>query len=83
MFSLLDAKYNKRSVKLLKLDFLFRIIFLIFSELLDPPGSLSFIYFFFFLIKNFSILDVGCLTGHFLFSFKKRLNQNFHLWVKS
>mgnify|MGYP001440383538 CR=1 FL=1 len=28
-------------------------------------------------LKNFSILDVGCLTGHFYFSFKKRINKKF------
>lgn len=28
-------------------------------------------------MTNFSILDVGCLTGHFYYSFKKRLKKNF------
>jgi len=29
-------------------------------------------------LKNFSILDVGCLTGHFYRTFKKRIRQKFH-----
>ena len=28
-------------------------------------------------LKNFSILDVGCLTGHFYLSLKKRINKKF------
>ena len=39
-FSLLAAIYNNKSVFLLKLDLLFKINFLIFSEFGLPPGSL-------------------------------------------
>ena len=39
-FSLLADKYNKRSVFLLNDVLLLRMRFLIFSELLFPPGSL-------------------------------------------
>ena len=42
MFSLLAAKYNNKSVLLLKSDLLLRISFLIFSEFGLPPGSLIF-----------------------------------------
>jgi ubiquinone/menaquinone biosynthesis C-methylase UbiE len=28
-------------------------------------------------LKDFSILDVGCLTGHFFYSFNKRIKKNF------
>jgi ubiquinone/menaquinone biosynthesis C-methylase UbiE len=30
------------------------------------------------LINNFSILDVGCLTGHFYRTFKKKIKKNFY-----
>ena len=47
IFSLLDERYNNKSVFLLKVDLLLRIRFLIFSELILPPGSLILINFFF------------------------------------
>lgn len=28
-------------------------------------------------LKNFSLLDVGCLTGHFFYTFKKKIKNNF------
>ena len=42
IFSLLALKYKSKSVFLLNFDFWFNINFLIFSELLLPPGSLIF-----------------------------------------
>ena len=51
MFSLLEAKYKKRSVYLLKLDLLFKINFLIFSEFFEPPGSLNLTKLIFFFFK--------------------------------
>ena len=51
IFSLRAAKYKSKSVYILKLDFLFKINLLIFSELRLPPGSLIFMYLIFFLSK--------------------------------
>ena len=51
IFSLLAAKYKRRSVFVLKVDFLFKINFLIFSAFLDPPGSLNYIKRTFFLLR--------------------------------
>ena len=54
-FSLLAARYKSKSVFTLKLDFLFKINFLIFSEFKLPPGSLIFKYLTLFLSKNLEI----------------------------
>ena len=60
MFSLLDAKYKKRSVYLLKLDLLFKINFLIFSEFFEPPGSLSLTKLIFFSLND--LLHSQCVN---------------------
>ncbi len=55
------AKYKSRSVSTLKLDFLFKINLLIFSELKLPPGSLICIYFILFLSKKLETLLIWWL----------------------
>ncbi len=56
-FICLDDKINNRSVFLLKLDLLFNISFLIFSELTLPPGSRILIKLIFFCFKYLATED--------------------------